>query len=79
MSVNLKCLRRHKHVSQTQLADRIGITSRYIRMLEKQECNGSIQLWLMIANALDTTVDELCKLTIEQEEKINRGQRRSDP
>lgn len=73
MSVNLKSLRRQKHVTQCQLADKIGITSRYVRMLEKQECNGSIQLWLMIAGALGTTVDELCKLTIEQEEKMIHG------
>ena len=60
MGLKLKIKRIEKGLKQYELAKNVGISSQYLRLLEKGQANNpSRELMSNIAKELDSTVDEL--------------------
>ena len=59
MQTNLKRIRLEKCLTQQQVAERAGITVRNYQSIEKGTQNPRATTALLIANALNTTVEEL--------------------
>jgi putative transcriptional regulator len=59
-------LRRHRleagGLTQQQLADRVGVTRQTIHSIEHGKYRPTVELALLLARALDTTVEELFQL-----------------
>lgn len=51
--------RRNKLLTQDELAERVGVTSSYIGMIERGERIPSLDSFILIANELEVTADEL--------------------
>ncbi|WP_019960263.1 helix-turn-helix transcriptional regulator [Woodsholea maritima] len=60
---HLKVWRAKANLTQAQLADRVGVTRKTINTVENQVFIPSTTLALKLAQALDTTVEELFFLT----------------
>lgn len=60
---NLIKKRQEKGFTQTQLAEKIGVSERHYQALEAGTSNGSVDIWLKLRNLLGETVDFL----LEQE------------
>lgn len=56
---NLKALRKANHMSQTELAEKIGNTQRNVSYWEHGETEPDIDTIVAIANLFDVTTDEL--------------------
>ena len=71
MNNQIKKLRCKHGLTQQQLADFVGVSSRTIISLEKGKYNPSIFLAYKIACVFDTSIEELCNLkeTLKNEEK----------
>ncbi len=59
MGINLKIKRIEKNLKQYELAESVGITPQYLRLLEKGEANPSRDIMIKISKKLETSVDEL--------------------
>lgn len=58
--MRVRYYRKLRSMTQSQLAERVGVTQAYICSLENgKRTNPSLQLLLKIARALDVTVEEL--------------------
>lgn len=66
---DLKVARARKDMTQAKLAEEVGVTRKTINSIENTHYLPSTLLALLIADALDTTVDELFWVTEEE----NRG------
>lgn len=58
-NLKLKAARVEKDLTQTELADRIGVTRQTIGAIEKGGYNPTINLCVKICKALGKTLDEL--------------------
>lgn len=58
-NLKLKAARVEKDLTQTELADRIGVTRQTIGAIEKGDYNPTINLCIKICKALGKTLDEL--------------------
>lgn len=59
MNKKLKIARMEKDMTQQALAKAVGASRQTIGLIEKGEFNPSLQLCIMIAKALDKTLDDL--------------------
>lgn len=59
MRQNLKMARMRKHMTQTDMAKLLAVTSRQYRAIETGASNGSIKLWQEIKRVLGGTIDDL--------------------
>lgn len=59
ISYNIRRLRQAKNVSATELAESTGITSQYIRSIEREGHNFSVCKLLLIANSLGVSINEM--------------------
>ena len=57
----VRVLRKSLGLSQLELADKVGIDRSYMGFIERGERNVSLEVIAKIAEALDTTPDELLK------------------
>ena len=60
--VHLKLARARADLTQEQLAERVGVTRKTINTIERGHFIPSTQLALKLAQALETTVEELFSL-----------------
>ncbi len=58
-NLKLKAARVEKDLTQTELANRIGVTRQTIGAIEKGDYNPTINLCVKICKALGKTLDEL--------------------
>lgn len=58
-NLKLKAARVERDLTQSELADRIGVTRQTIGAIEKGDYNPTINLCLKICKALGKTLDEL--------------------
>lgn len=58
---NCKKLRSELGLTQSDLADKVGVRPPMINFIESEKKIPSLALSLEIANVLNTTVDDLCK------------------
>ena len=58
---NCKALRESRGMSQSELADKVGVRPPMINYIEAGTKLPSLALGLRIADILGTTVDELCR------------------
>ena len=68
MKTLIKELRAERNMTQQQLADAVGVSSRTIISIEKGQYNPSLMLAYRLARVFDTSVEELCCL----EENLKR-------
>lgn len=61
----LKLYRAKHNLTQQELAERIGVARKTINVIEAGNYSPSVTLVLAIADALESTVDELFWLTLE--------------
>jgi transcriptional regulator with XRE-family HTH domain len=59
MARNLRRIRHDKHLTQEELADRSGLSARYIGAIERAEMSASITVLGQIAEALEVEPDVL--------------------
>lgn len=73
---NLKTLRIKKNLSRNELASELGLTSRYIAFLEKNERIPSLSTAVKISSYFNTSIEEIflesncTKSTLEEGEEI---------
>ncbi len=58
---NCRKLRKELGLTQSDLADKVGVRPPMINFIESEKKIPSLALSLEIADVLNTTVDELCK------------------
>ena len=68
-NLKMKFRRIELNISQTELAQRAGVTRQTIGLIESGEFNPSLKLCIAICNALDSTLNELFWEENENEEK----------
>ena len=56
---NLKIYRKDKNLTQSELAEKVGVTKDYISMIERGKKNPGIFLAKRIAVVLNSTIDEI--------------------
>lgn len=56
---NIKVFRAKHDLTQEMLADKVGVTRKTINVIEAGKFSPSVSLALAMADALETTVDEL--------------------
>lgn len=61
MAVNLRRMRHDKDMTQEELADRAGLSARYIGAIERGEVSASVTVLGQIAEALEIEPGELLK------------------
>lgn len=59
MAINLRRIRHEKHLTQEELADRSGLSARYIGAIERADVAASVTVLGQIAVALEVTPGEL--------------------
>ena len=59
IGIQIQRHREQKGLSQAELSDIIDSTERHVRRIEGGHCGVSLNLLVSIANALDTSVDDL--------------------
>ena len=62
MKTLIKELRAERNMTQQQLADAVGVSSRTIISIEKGQYNPSLMLAYRLARVFGTSVEELCCL-----------------
>lgn len=65
LGINIKALRKRKHLTQEQFAERIGVSSQAVSKWETGVCYPDISLLPIIAQFFDITIDELLGFDIE--------------
>lgn len=68
-NLKLKFRRIELEMSQTQLAEKTGVTRQTIGLIEAGDFNPSLRLCIAICRALDTTLNDLFWEENENEEK----------
>lgn len=58
-NIKLILARTEKQLSQTELAEAIGVTRQTISLIEKGEYNPTLRLCIAICKALDKTLNDL--------------------
>ena len=58
-NVNIILARINKNITQTQLAEMVGVTRQTMCLIEKGEYNPSLKLCILICKALDKTLNDL--------------------
>ena len=58
---NIKTKRKERKLTQQDLADKIGMSLNFMGKIEVAFSKPSLDTLIEIANALDTTVSDLCK------------------
>lgn len=61
MATNLRRLRRDRQLTQEDLAERAGLSSRYIGAIERADVSASVTVLGQIAKALDIQAGELLR------------------
>jgi len=61
MAVNLRQIRHGKQLTQEELADRSGLSARYIGAIERADVSASVTVLGQIADALSVEPGELLK------------------
>lgn len=61
MAVNLRRLRHDKELTQEELADRAGISARYVGKIERANVSASVSVLGRLATALDVDPCELIR------------------
>jgi len=61
MAVNLRRIRHDRHMTQEELADRSGLSARYIGGVERADVSASVTVLGQIAEALGVEPGELLK------------------
>lgn len=61
MAVNLRRIRHDRNMTQEELADRAGLSARYIGAIERAEVSASVTVLGQIAVALEVEPGELLK------------------
>lgn len=56
---NIRQCRQDRRLSQEQLAERVNVSANYIGMIERGEKTPSLETFLALANALETSADRL--------------------
>ena len=59
IGMNIRKYRKQRKLSQEQLAEKAGLSTNYIGMLERGEKTPSLETFLKIANILDVSADML--------------------
>lgn len=65
MAVNLRRIRHEKHMTQEELADRSGLSARYVGAIERASVSASITVLGKIAEALGVEAGTLLRPTSE--------------
>lgn len=58
-NLKLKAARAEKDISQSQLAEMVGVSRQTISAIEKGDYNPSVKLCIAICKAVDRTLDDL--------------------
>lgn len=61
LALNLRLLRQERQITQEELADRTGLSSRYVGSIERARVSASITVVGKLAEALNADVGELIK------------------
>lgn len=64
--MNLRLLRQEKDITQEELADRTGLSSRYVGSMERARVSASITVVGKLATALDVDPCELIRSRIKR-------------
>lgn len=64
---NLRNIRKKNRVSQTELAEYLGVSQRTVSHYEKGDCEPSLTLLCKIAGYFRITVDELLGYKVEEQ------------
>jgi transcriptional regulator with XRE-family HTH domain len=62
MAVNLRRLRHGRQLTQEELADRAGLSARYVGGIERAEVSASVTVLGRLAEALDVDACELIRV-----------------
>jgi transcriptional regulator with XRE-family HTH domain len=62
MAVNLRQLRHGRQLTQEELADRAGLSARYVGGIERAEVSASVTVLGQLAQALDVDPCELIRV-----------------
>jgi len=63
MAVNLRRLRHGRQLTQEELADRAGLSARYVGGIERAKVSASVTVLGRLAQALDVEPCELIRVT----------------
>ena len=69
MAVNLRRLRHAKKMTQEELAERAGLSARYVGGIERADVSASVTVLGRIADALDVEAGELIQMTASKASK----------
>jgi len=69
LGARIKALRKSRGLSQEQLAEKTGITPKYLSRLEVGQQNPSIETLAKLTEALDVELWELCDVGHEETQK----------
>ena len=69
MAVNLRRLRHAKKMTQEELAERAGLSARYVGGIERADVSASVTVLGRIADALDVEAGELIQMTTSKASK----------
>lgn len=58
-NMNLRNARKEKHLSQKELADKVGASRQTIVAIEKGDCNPTLNLCIELCKTLNKSLDEL--------------------
>ncbi|WP_029005370.1 helix-turn-helix domain-containing protein [Azorhizobium doebereinerae] len=61
MAINLRRLRHAKGMTQEELAERAGLSARYIGAIERADVSASVTVLGQVAEALDVDATELVR------------------
>ncbi len=65
MATNLRRMRHDRDMTQEELADRAGLSARYIGAIERADVSASVTVLGQIAEALDVEAGELLKVSLK--------------
>lgn len=72
-NLNMKAARAKKDLTQSDLAELVGVTRQTISLIEKGQYNPTITLCRKICRVLDATLDELFGGDDDVEDEKERG------
>ena len=68
----IKSIRRRKGYTQAKLAESIGRSSTYVSYIESGFKSMSLETFVLIANALNATADEILEDSLENTVKVSK-------
>ena len=69
MAVNLRRLRHAKKITQEELAERAGLSARYVGGIERADVSASVTVLGRIADALEVEAPELVRAVVSKARK----------